>query len=631
MSTEPTRPDPGFGNQVRKELDDLKGMAAAFGPERLRDGSWFAEFIKAMLASYAEEIVRKGGVNFFRQKYPGLTQDAIAEKQSDLAVKYAALAGGLSGFTSSAAVAATIGTAGGASVVTVPAAVATIGAEILYTTRLQVRLVYDISTVYGYPIELNDPEQLYGAFALAYGAAAATGQAGVVTKTLAPEVTRAQLRGLMQGNTAVIQALAIRALGPRIGRQITQKAILKAAVPVVGVAISSGWNYVSTKQIAAIARREVRLSALTRDAARRILAGHHIMPEAVPTLAQALMAVITADGKLDPREQDVYKFAMQSLNLTQAAIDEIESQASLDTGEIEKRLRAIASDDLRQGIAEVCQLAAVVSGDVAPAESDMVQRFVTALGIAFDPAKLLAQAAYFKRGETKLEQASQAIQQSAAKTGQGLVSAGKALGSATAGLFRRKTAGVESGGTSPSAEATSSVPNPEEALRRLTVLHSSDLITDQEFEAQKDELQAAASPVADSPAGMSPAAPGASASEAHKLELSRLQALISLARVDGHVDEAEKELIEAFISGAALSDSDKGVLRSQLSGTEKPAPDFAHFQGQIEAAIGLVMDLIAVASINQKLHPAEKMYIRQVGDQLGLAKADVDEMLLGGV
>src|SRR3954467_10191557 len=84
-------------NQIRAELEDLKAIALAFGVERIRDGSWFNEFIHAMLAPYAQRIIVGGGIAFFRTKYPGLTRNQIAEKLCDLATRYAALAGGASG------------------------------------------------------------------------------------------------------------------------------------------------------------------------------------------------------------------------------------------------------------------------------------------------------------------------------------------------------------------------------------------------------------------------------------------------------------------------------------------------------------------------------------------------------
>jgi uncharacterized membrane protein YebE (DUF533 family) len=105
--------------------------------------------------------------------------------------------------------------------------------------------------------------------------------------------------------------------------------------------------------------------------------------------------------------------------------------------------------------------------------------------------------------------------------------------------------------------------------------------------------------------------------------MTRLQALINLAKVDGGVDEAEKEFLDTLITQAALGESAKQTLHTQIASAEKPSPNFALFQREVEAAIGLIMDLIAVANINQKLHPAEKMYIRKVAEQLGLPKEDV--------
>ncbi len=99
-----------------------------------------------MLSSYSENIIKAGGVEYFRKKYPGLTQDAIAEKLCTLAMRYAAIAGGVTGITAST------GVLGG---LTIPVIIAAIGGEILYTTRLQVRLIYDLATVYGDPIDFE--------------------------------------------------------------------------------------------------------------------------------------------------------------------------------------------------------------------------------------------------------------------------------------------------------------------------------------------------------------------------------------------------------------------------------------------------------------------------------------------
>ena len=198
--------DKSVKSQIKTELEDLKKMAVAFGPARLRDGTWFNEFVHAMLSSYAEKIIKAGGVEYFRKKYPGLTQDAIAEKLCTLAMRYAAIAGGVTGITASA------GVLGG---LTIPVIIAAIGGEILYTTRLQVRLIYDLSTVYGDPIDLNDPEQLYRAFMLAYGISAVSANVGAVAAAAGPEVVRAQAYRLIAGRTPIIQDAAIKILRKR--------------------------------------------------------------------------------------------------------------------------------------------------------------------------------------------------------------------------------------------------------------------------------------------------------------------------------------------------------------------------------------------------------------------------------
>jgi len=222
--------DKSIKSQIKTELEDLKRMAAAFGPDRLRDGTWFNEFVHAMLSSYAEKIIKAGGVEYFRKKYPGLTQDAIAEKLCTLATRYAAIAGGVTGITAST------GVLGG---LIIPVIITAIGGEILYTTRLQVRLIYDLATIYGDPIDLDDPEQLYRAFMMAYGISAVSASAGTVAAAAGTEVVRAQAYRFITGKTPIIKEAAIKILGPRIGGMITRKAILKVVVPVAGVAISS--------------------------------------------------------------------------------------------------------------------------------------------------------------------------------------------------------------------------------------------------------------------------------------------------------------------------------------------------------------------------------------------------------
>lgn len=471
--------DPTLLKQVRAEIEELKAMASAFGVERIRDGSWFNEFIRAMLATYSSKIIAGGGIAFFRTKYPGLTREQIADKLSDLANRYAALAGGASGAAASAAFAATIGTAGGASVITVPTGALAVMAEILYTTRLQVRLVYDLSHLYGYPINIDDPEDLYRAFCMAYGVAFASGNTGAALKTLTPEIARAQLRRMIHGHTKAIQQVAIRLLGPKIGKQITQRAILRAAVPVVGIGISATWNYASTSTIAKLARHGLRAMARLRSAVDGLAETLQAHPDAAPLVVESIVVMINADGIFDQHEHEVLQAVIQHLTLPPTFIDQIEQRIDIDSRSVEQRLTSIDSPELRTALAACLELVAVADGTLANEESALLKRLLTALGQELDLKRLQEQAALFQPPTTWAQQA------------KGVFSGvGASVGNTVSGWFtkRKRTSEPDVQVEQPAPETTI---NPIlERIRKLTELHAEGFLTDLEFATKREEILA---------------------------------------------------------------------------------------------------------------------------------------------
>lgn len=474
--------------EIRVELEDLKTTAAAFSVSNIRDGSWFNKFLSAMLDRYSSEILEKGGVEYFRAKYPGHTQDQIADKLCTLATRYAALAGGASGATSSVAFAATIGTGGLGGAAAVSGAMSAIVAEMLFTTRVQIRLVYDLSVVYGYPLDVTDPEDLYRAFSLAYGLSFAAGNAGALAKAATPELARAHIRALIHGHTQAIQAVAIRLLGPRLGRQITQKAILRTAVPVVGVVVSSSWNYVSTSGIASSARHELRARAILRDAVRDLA----VLLEAAAeedsvTVLEALLALAMADGTFQAHEQEVYNRVVAVLRPSRATLEALERRVEIDPARIEARLGTLSTEAVRRALAETLMLVAVSDGTVGDAEVALLSRWLPALGAAMQQRELEQRAAHFRRNKTFSEQATAGVGAAASKVG-------GVLGS----LFGGKKA-------APAADAASSGPEavgPAEAeseeekklegalarLKKLADLHREGILTDAEFESKKTSI-----------------------------------------------------------------------------------------------------------------------------------------------
>lgn len=482
----------GLVPKIKEEIEELRGVVQAFGIERFKDGTWFNEFLRTVLKPYGEKILKNGGVAYFRKKYPGFTRDMLAQKLCDTATQYASIAGGASGLASSAAFAATIGTAGGASVVTVPAGVAAVLAETLFTVRLQLRLVFDLYILQDYPLDLDDPEDMYKAFCITYGIQFATDTAGGAAKTFSPEVARSLLRGMIHGNTKLIQEMAAKVLGPRIGKKITEKALLRTAVPIVGVGISAGWNYLTTKQIGETVRQELRCLGRVRDAAGRLSPQLVADPEATAALLEALIAIITADGRFDLREQELYCHIKSFLQVPPETIEVLEKHTDLDPPSISERLSRLDGPELKMAIRQLLEYAAAADGTLQDAEREVLQLFEEALGFEFDQTAVCLRAADFRKADTQTAKVVQAAGKLASDAGQIVAGAGKRFGSWAAGWLPKQQAEPASESVStpaPQAEATKgSAEDPLALLEKLARLRDAGVLTEEEFSAKKTEV-----------------------------------------------------------------------------------------------------------------------------------------------
>ncbi len=355
---------------ILTEINDLQATAQSFGWEKIKSGSWFNGFLVSCLGSYQKRVIEQGGEAWLREKYPGLPTEAIASKLCDLAEKYSAIAGSASGAAASAAVL----TAG----VGIPFALTGIMAEVLYTVRLQLRLVFDLHMLYGIPLDASDPEDLLGIFAVVYGVKLAE-VGGIGVKALGPEVMRAQLYRLIHGNTKAIQAAVNRVLGPRIARSVTQKGILKTAVPVVGVALSAGWNYTATRAMGSRVRQEVRIRASLREEALRIQ--DRVATDETTALAvvEGLLALALSDGDFDDLERVVYLAFLRWLQLSPEQLKTFSDKIHADLDGVLIQLRAIEDQTSREAIAHCFCLISAADGDIKPSEKKLLAELLDAL------------------------------------------------------------------------------------------------------------------------------------------------------------------------------------------------------------------------------------------------------------
>ncbi len=149
---------------VQRERAELREFVAGLSPDEIKSGGWFTKLSAQALGSYTDKV----DWHYFQERYEGVPADAIVDQRIKMAARYAALEGGFSAGAYSAAIIATLGSLGGASPVTVPAAVATMMVDVAFVTQLQLRLAYDVAVLYRVPIDLSDPDDLWKLIRVAF-------------------------------------------------------------------------------------------------------------------------------------------------------------------------------------------------------------------------------------------------------------------------------------------------------------------------------------------------------------------------------------------------------------------------------------------------------------------------------
>lgn len=339
----------------------------------IKSGSWFPELLSSALRTYA----LKATPEFFANKYPGLPPDAVVDRQVELAQRYAAICGGVTQAAYVAAISATIGTQGGSSPVAVPAAFTAIAVDMLYLTKLQLRLAYDMSVLYGKPADIDDPEDLYELLSVAFGIKATEFVQGAINKAV-PEVTRQGVKAVAKGSTLVwLKEL------PLIGKYLLQRNIIKFAF-LVGVPIAIGMNYWSTGAVASAARQIYRDKALATEKAKDLLG---ILPDH-ELLISVVWAATRADGSTRAEEmwllKDMVIFADEAAGGEGKGFD---LGVDVDIESLCAKAAALGQDD-RNNLFEAACLAMTIDRKVPKKEKEFLENLAEATKVDWDSGRL---------------------------------------------------------------------------------------------------------------------------------------------------------------------------------------------------------------------------------------------------
>ncbi len=110
-------------------------------------------------------------------------------------------------------------------------------------------------------------------------------------------------------------------------------------------------------------------------------------------------------------------------------------------------------------------------------------------------------------------------------------------------------------------------------------------------------------------------------------EMLTLKSLINLMKADGHIKIQEREYVKRFMEKVALKGREKVELTASIYSSTSFTIDYTVFANVPEEALTLMLDLVALARRDGKIHPSEKIYIKQVGKLVGFSDKDIEEML----
>ena len=364
-------PTADLRSRVRQELDRLRDLAQRFSLEEVRQGEWFARLLKYSLDQYAREV----DADYFERLYPGLSAEARIRDRIDQAARYASMEGALTAGAYNGALAATIGSRGTATLVTLPAAGASFVLDLLSMSSLQLRLAYDIAVISGVPLDLDDPEDRWRLIRVAFVIEGRASRWEELAKR-APAFVRPVLLKIFNGDpTAAAKSL------PAMGRFLLQRHALKFAIPGVGVPLSIAVNYwsatVAGNQAAAIFRREARIM----ESARRITS-RSVDPS---ELLWVLWLIVKADAVVHENERLLLRHVaalVGELNSELSALAGLELTVDFDLRSTVSIPDFVSPD--KEALYQAGVAAAAVDGSIDPNELSRLQKIADHCSVPFD-------------------------------------------------------------------------------------------------------------------------------------------------------------------------------------------------------------------------------------------------------
>lgn len=353
--------------KVYEGFHEAKQFAKTLDFEEVKSGEWFVKLLQKVIYAYD----RNARAEYFQKKYPGLPPDDIADILISVTSRYAAVAGGIAGAAATTSQIATLSTAG----MTLPLFLGVIGGEMIYLSKIQLRLVLDLSVVYDLQLDPEDPEDVLMVFGYALGVAPAE-----VIGTLTLQAARGGTKTLVKRYISKQVLKAIQDFARKLGFKILQRTILKYTVPVVSAAVGSSYNYASTRVLGGIAKIHFKSRAKVTAELRALLSRKYTYNLVFPAAA---LYVANLDGEPSSTERELYRAMLSRMTFPEHGPAEFEELLDAEENLIEAAAN-IESYQMRRTLIDVVVLMAVCDGELSEKERAFLSSIAGRLNVPLD-------------------------------------------------------------------------------------------------------------------------------------------------------------------------------------------------------------------------------------------------------
>lgn len=353
-------PFQNFGVALREAATKIHTATRELSRRENEAASWIQRFIHREI----EQRTHTRDAAHWDALFPGLTASARAQRRIERMLTRATVAGVAAAAGASTAEVLSLTTQGVSSFAAIPLGLVSVGAEMVYTTALQIDLAFDLASIYGVPFAHDDVGEIATLLALALGV------------DLVREPTRHD-KPAAAGETKpwrVIRQMQRDDFASQVALQVVQQSVLRNVIPVAGVLVSAAWNQVVLRRYARHVHTAVRHRLALVRACSQVNLGSR---DTARTILDGAWLIATADGDIGHQEAMALAKLIDSLTLP----ERIEvHQASFPDDEEEWFERVLSLDPAAHSVlVEVLAVVAGANGELTTPERRFLRRLAKAL------------------------------------------------------------------------------------------------------------------------------------------------------------------------------------------------------------------------------------------------------------